>query len=485
MASVPDEASDSPEPAFGDAAIRPADERDFVFEARPRPSAHGQPRWLPDPDQVWLAARVLAAAIVVVWLIAWPVGTTLAHLQATGVLRIGFGYSGAVFILALSNAGLVLAGGYLLRAALKLEATADKLGDAVKRVEPTIRVEALRADVETLGSEVDRALAKLASAEQQIRDQVGAINAATAAMQEGSTASSAKLAEERQALIDATKAMNEEAETFAAALAERNTKGAQAVPDIEQQIGRLETISERSAEQFDALQKALEDNAARAVVPPPAADEDVPGEDADSLHDAQRGLMQESQRLRDLIEQQKSRADNLGRSLAEQTDKLSKRESKSGTFGGSWRKILDTVERQVFTDIGATQDPASEAVDATPDERARMMRMYRFTMTMKTSLYGVPSHQDLDRFEAGERQIFTKQLLNGDQAVLKAKIDEGLREDPGFRTAADAFLRDFDDFIGPIMTGDASQAEGALQDMLRSPLGQLYVRVGTARGHFR
>ncbi|MEM0929396.1 MAG: hypothetical protein AAGI89_08895 [Pseudomonadota bacterium] len=483
MASVPDEAPQSPEPAFGDAPFRASDEGAVVFEARVGPKAPPTPGWLPDPDQVWLAARVLAAAIVLVWLVAWPVGTTLAHLQSTGVLRIGFGYSGAVFILALSNAGLVLAGGYLLRAALKLEATADKLGDAVKRIEPTIRVEAVRADVETLGGEVDRALAKLASAEKQIREQVGAIDAATAAMQEGSTASSERLAEEREALIDATKAMNEEAEAFAAALTERNAKGAAAEPDIEQQIGRLETISERSAEQFDALQKALDDNAARAAQP--NTGEDETGGDPGSLHDAQRDLIEESQRLRDLIEQQKSRADNLGRSLAEQTDKLSKRESKSGSFSSSWRKILDTVEKQVFTDIGASQDPDSEAVDATPDERARMMRMYRFTMTMKTSLYGVPSHDDLDRFEGGERQIFTKQLLNGDQAVLKAKIEDGLRDDPGFRAAADAFLRDFDDFIGPIMTGDASKAEGALQDMLRSPLGQLYVRVGTARGHFR
>ncbi len=484
MATVPEEAPHSPEDPFGEAALRAADSRVMVYEATEGARASSQPRWLPDPDQVWLAARVLAGAIILVWLVAWPVGTTLAHLQSTGVLRIGFGYSGAVFILALSNAGLVLAGGYLLRAALKLEATADKLGDAVKRIEPTIRAEAVRADVETLGGEVDRALAKLASAEQQIREQVGAIDAATAAMQEGSTATSERLAEERQALIDATKAMNEEAEAFAAALTERNTNGAAASPDIEQQIGRLETISERSAEQFEALQKALDDNAETEPAPS-HTDGDEALEESDTLRDAQQQLIDESQRLRDLIEQQKSRADNLGRSLAEQNEKLAQREPKTGTFGGSWRKILETVEKQVFTDIGGSQDPESDPVDATPEERARMMRMYRFTMTMKTSLYGVPSHQDLDRFEAGERQIFTKQLLNGDQAVLKAKIDEALKDDPGFRSAADAFLRDFDDFIGPIMTGDASKAEGALQDMLRSPLGQLYVRVGTARGHFR
>lgn len=485
MATVPEEAPYSPEDTFGDAESRAADSRVLVYEATVGARAPSPPRWLPDPDQVWLAARVLAGAIILVWLVAWPVGTTLAHLQSTGVLRIGFGYSGAVFILALSNAGLVLAGGYLLRAALKLEATADKLGDAVKRIEPTIRAEAVRADVETLGGEVDRALAKLASAEQQIREQVGAIDAATAAMQEGSTATSERLAEERQALIDATKAMNEEAEAFAAALTDRNTNGAAASPDIEQQIGRLETISERSAEQFEALQKALDDNAENKAAPSDAATDDGVLEESDTLREAQRQLINESQRLRDLIEQQKNRADNLGRSLAEQNDKLAQREPKASTFGGSWRKILETVEKQVFTDIGGSQDPGSDPVDATPDERARMMRMYRFTMTMKTSLYGVPSHQDLDRFEAGERQIFTKQLLNGDQAVLKAKIDEALKDDPGFRSATDAFLRDFDDFIGPIMTGDASKAEGALQEMLRSPLGQLYVRVGTAREHFR
>ncbi|MEO1040977.1 MAG: hypothetical protein AAFX52_01675 [Pseudomonadota bacterium] len=484
MASLPDEASQSPEHPFGDAVFRSADDDTRMFDDEDHNDGAPQPRWLPDPNQVWIAARVLAAAIVLVWLVAWPVGTTLAHLQSTGVLRIGFGYSGAVFILALSNAGLVLAGGYLLRAALRLEATADKLGDAMRRIEPTIRVEAMRADVENLGGEVDRALAKLASAEQQIREQVGAIDEATAALQEGSTASSARLAEERQALIEATNAMNEEAEAFAVALADRNAKGEEAFPNIEQQIGRLETISERSAGQFAALQKTMEEHTATSEATTASKDDDMPV-DAGSLGDAQRALIEESQRLRELIEQQKNRADHLGRSLAEQNDKLAQREGASGSLGNSWRKILDTVERQVFPDIGASQDPSAEAVDATPDERARMMRMYRFTMTMRTSLYGVPSHQDLDRFEAGERQIFTKQLLNGDQAVLKAKVEQGLKDDPGFRAAADAFLADFDDFIGPIMAGDSSKAESALQDMLRSPLGQLYVRVGTARGHFR
>ncbi|MEE4212007.1 MAG: hypothetical protein V2I43_22405, partial [Parvularcula sp.] len=208
-------------------------DNDEAREAKPPPSPRVSgdedgalpllpPSWLPDPERVWLVARILAAAILLVWIIAWPVGSTWANYQTTGVLRIGFGYSGAVFVLALTNAGLVLGGGYLLRAALRLEATADRLGHAMRLFEPSLRSETIRADVDMLGGEVDRALGKLASAEQQIRQQVGAINAATDTLREGSASSSERLAKERQSLIDATKAMNAEAERFAAAIAERS-----------------------------------------------------------------------------------------------------------------------------------------------------------------------------------------------------------------------------------------------------------------------
>ncbi|MEM9809771.1 MAG: hypothetical protein AAF788_00955 [Pseudomonadota bacterium] len=454
----------------------------FAAERRDQ-AAEPHHRWLPNPDQVWIAARILSGAILFVWLIAWPIGTTMANFEATGVVRLGFGYSGAVFMLALTNAALVLAGGYLLRAALRLEATADRLGDTVRRIEPRMRAEMARADVEVLGTEVDQALQKLASAEQQIRVQVEAIDAATEALKVGSDETSERLATERQALIDATSIMNKEAEAFAKALSQRNKASDGHGEAIQDQITRLEAVSQVSAEQFEALRQAMEENAELLRQPPEGF---VSGmqDSTQTLRTAQKDLLDESERLRSLIEQQKERADQLGRSLAEQSDKLTRREQTAKTIGTSWRKILEKVERQVRT-APADQVPVNPIpIDPSATERERMTRLYRFTMTMKANLFDVPSHEELDRFEQGDRSLFAYQLLESDQIELRSRLENTMANNPGFDAAADDFLSDFDQLLAPIMSGDPHKAEQALHDTLRTPLGQVYVRVGTAKGHF-
>lgn len=492
-------ANAEPDRTSGDGAIGAPEPISLALVAEQRSMLHPVPRrWLPNPEQVWLAARWAAGLILVVWLVAWPFGTMLAIRETTGVWQFGLGYSGAVVILALSNALLVLAGGYLLRASLRLEATAERLHKTVDHFEPAIKADKVKADVALLGGELDKALGKLATAERQIREQVGAIDAAADTLSQGTTSGTDRLAKERQALIDATRAMNAEADAFAEALKKRTSSAEAAeLPKLDESLKRLETVSTASAEQYASLREAMaETNALFRETPKGLADE-LQGS-AETLRDAQKALIEESEKLRLLIDQQRSRADSLGRTLAEQTEKLKVRKSPAQgaaqaaagpvrALGGSWRRILDKVETEVAEKPALISQPVPDASgpsSATPEERERLERMQRFSMALRARLFGMPPEQDRRRFEAGERQIFVRELLACDPIELRARLRAAVDADQGLSEASEEFLSDFDQILAPVMATGDEAAQAALQDMLKTPMGRLYVAIGTARGHF-
>jgi hypothetical protein len=483
--SAPAEAVERPE----------TDAPDMLSASRLDPGPSPSSSWLPSPDRVWRLAQVLAAAILVIWFVAWPIGTTLAHHEATGVWRLGFGYSGAVVILALSNALLVLAGGYLLRAALRLEATADRLGRAAERIEPPLTSEAVRADIKLLGGEVDKALAKLAKTEQQIRAQVDAIDAAADTLSRGANQGTERLAKERQALIDATARMNAEADAFAQALSRRSNEAEgeanASLPKIEEQMKRLEAVSSASAEQFASLREAMVESSELMRQAPKGLAGELQG-GADTLRQAQTELLRESEKLQSLIEQQKSRADSLGRTLAQQGEKLKQRGKPKS--GGSWRGILDKVEKEAAEPL-IRRPAAAAAVSVAPapaphpqkelhPEEQRLDRMQRFTMALRAQLLGMPGAEEQQRFEDGERNLFVQELLSADPIELRAQLRATISEDENLAEAAEMFLSDFDQILAPLMTEGPQRSEEALQKMLRSPIGRLYVAIGTAKGHF-
>lgn len=442
-------------------------------------SSPASAKWLPNPDQVWRAAMITAAATLLVWLIAWPLGTTMAEMENTGVFRLRLGYSGAVVILAVTNAGLILAAGYLLRASLRLEATADRLGAAVKSIEPNMRADALKEDVAMIDGEIDRALVKLADAEQQIRDQVGAIDAVTESMSSGSGHATLLLAEERKALIEATSAMNAEAEAFAQALTKRaeqaRDEATAAMPQLDEKVERLEKASTENAEQFEALRQAMAENLALLKEQPEAMATELK-DGAASLRDAQQALVEESEKLRALIDQQKSRANSLGKTLAEQSVRLNKKREITNNLGNTWKGILNRVE--------TGKAPAAQAVPLTDEEQYRLDRLQKFTLAARAQLYGSPAASEVQRFEQGDRQVFLRDLLSRDNDETKARLKLAFDADEPFAEQAEGFLTDFDQLLAPVMDGEPEATEAALSDMLRSPLGQLYVLTGTAKGHF-
>jgi hypothetical protein len=441
-------------------------------------------RWAPDPEQIWQVARILSGAILLVWLIAWPIGTTLANRETTGIWNIGFGYSGAVVILALSNAALVLAGGYLLRAALRLEATADRLGDAVRGIEPHFRSDGLRTDVAALGGEVDRALERLARVEQQIRKQVGLIDAASEAIRHSASQTTDRLARERQALIDATSAMNGQAEEFAKVLSSPQSTSS---PELTARLENLEAMAKDSGEQFASLREALAEQAELLRRAP----QETADRAAAASKDAQAALIEEGEKLRALIEKQKERADSLGKTLAAQNDRLTqKRESVEKSVGGSWRRILDRVEKNGREDQEPAAKPQpSRAPQAQPtptgtEEEARIRELHKITRSIKIALFGEPSRTEAERYAAGEWHLFVQQILARDDIELRARLRAGIERDQAFADLAETYLSTFDQLLAPIMNSDPEASEASLQDMLRAPLGKLYVLIGTAKGHF-
>ncbi|WP_147303799.1 hypothetical protein [Parvularcula marina] len=132
----------------------------------------------------------------------------------------------------------------------------------------------------------------------------------------------------------------------------------------------------------------------------------------------------------------------------------------------------------------APEKPSMEASPApNMDVLDRLVvRIQNYSLVLQTQLFGGPSHEDLDRFEAGERQIFAKALIARDQDTLRARIQAELNQNAVFRERTNEFLRDFDTILEPL-SAEAGGAD-AIQTYLTSPLGRLYMLTGSAAGHF-
>lgn len=162
----------------------------------------------------------------------------------------------------------------------------------------------------------------------------------------------------------------------------------------------------------------------------------------------------------------------------------------------AWKDILAKVEEAKPTPLTAEEPtpptpkpepkPSAPVRTAEPDDMdvldRLIVRIQNYSLVLQTQLFGGPSHEDLDRFESGERQIFAKALIAREPDMLRNKIKNELDENPVFRERTQEFLRDFDTILEPLSneTGGAD----AIQTYLTSPLGRLYMLTGSATGHF-
>ena len=464
------------------------------------PDASSHDAWPPEARRTWRAGKLLAGGLLAVWLVAWPLGNTVGASATAGRFTLALGYTLPVLILAPLSAVLTLCVAYALAAGLRLEESAKRLSEAATGFAGGLgpRGHAARGEIDTLNAEIDRALERLASAESLIRSQVDAINAASEGAAKGAALGAERMDAERQALISATEAVGREAESFADAIAERARTAAEAGGTVEAriraseegldgQVQRLEAVSARSLERFETLATAMEGRSDALAAQAEAQSEATAklGENQSALERAQGELAEQSARLEALIRDQRKRADRLARAVTDQTAKLTRMGQKPSAPGrrGAWRDILATVEQSLpglpslpGRGSNASEDDVKAAMDRLVD------RMQRFSLTLRTQLLGGPPAGDLARFEQGERLVFVRQLLEEDAGVMRERISEEAQRNAVFAQGVAEFLGDFDALMEPV--ANAEEAEAAMAEYLRSPLGRLYVLVGTALGRF-
>ena len=444
--------------------------------------------------QTWRAAKLLSGGVLGAWVIGVPVGTMLAGAQATGNLSFALGYSLDTVLLAGTTAGLVLASGYALAAGLRLEDSAERLRRAALGFAAPggPHGAAARGEVAALNAEIDRALERLAGAESLIRAQVAAIDEAGTRIEAGANDGAKRLETERQALLSLTEEMGREADAFAQAIEARSRAAADAGVDtkaqiekaesrLDDQVERLEAVSARSLERFESLAHAMEGRSDALASQAEQQGETAAkiGENTAALARAQMELQVQSQRLETVIREQRRRADRVAKQITDQTAKLTRlgrREPAPVRRRGSWRDILSAVERSLPGQEAAEERDAAAAMDALIE------RMHRFSLTLRTQLYGGPAADDLARFERGERLLFVRQLLSEDAEEMREKIAAEAARNAVFAQAVTEFLGDFDALLEPVSSEE--NADEAMAEYLRSPLGRLYVLVGTAMGRF-
>ncbi|MEO1311210.1 MAG: hypothetical protein AAFV51_09605, partial [Pseudomonadota bacterium] len=298
---------------------------------------------------VWAAFLVLAGLAItlpVVWLTTemathWAVRGGLDGWRPEG----GFG-SGLALAVLLS--GTFLLAGFALRHFFRTVNVAVEVADAAERlsrapaplaqaamVDPAARaaVSAMTSDVAALNQNIDAALGRLADVERMIRQQVGAIDEASQALDTTSGGAVDKIAAERDRLMQLTETMNAQADSFAAAIADKarvareaaalsDADIASAETDMDARIKRLEEVAGTALRSFTALTDVMGSQSEKLQETSKAAAENAEAVasqlDAQNkrVSDARRALGDESARLQSLIDEQRSRAERLADEIA-------------------------------------------------------------------------------------------------------------------------------------------------------------------------
>ena len=232
--------------------------------------------------ELFFAARFLAVFLFFLVIIGWPLATLLGYRIAAGSLagfRLDMAYGEAALVVGFIVAPSLWLLGYLAlhitnivsrteAVALSAQQLLTPDRTAVESVESVGLV--VREQMEALNAGIDDALIRLASAEAMIRQHVGAIEQASAAVENRTTSAAERVAFERARLIELTETLNARADDFATAIAHKAQTGVEALRDADQASGvaetllddrlaRLEAAAQRALQSFEALNIALTD----------------------------------------------------------------------------------------------------------------------------------------------------------------------------------------------------------------------------------
>lgn len=476
--------------------------------------------FVPTARGIWLGTKILAGGLTASWLIAWPIGMTLVHRAQTGTFAIQLGYGPDMLFMALATVGLILGGGYALAAGVRLEAAAQRLTTSMSSLGAGVfplKGAGGQPHLKALNAEIDQALEKLAEAESVIRQQVRWLDSTTSAINTGVMASTDRLEAATKTLMAQTEEVNREAERCAETIAEQTRLASDASDtmgerldqksnELDSQLQRLETVSTRSLERFENLAGMMEDRSA-SLVNVSAETTERQSAIASQLDDnqqrleaAQDNLLAQSERLEGLIRDQRRRAEKLAKVVTDHSSRTTAaptaplQSDGAGRQGRSWRDILATVEG-ALPKHSAERAPAPARAPSPPIAAIRsgapdgprpsdidrlVVRVQNFSLVLQTQLFGGPTHDELDRFENGERQIFVRALLEHDPESLKNRIRAELSKNDVFSQRVHEYLSDFDALLAPLASG----GEEAIEAYLAAPVGRLFVLVGEAADHF-
>jgi hypothetical protein len=228
------------------------------------------------------AARAVGVFIFFLIIVGWPIGSLLGHRAAVGSFagwRLGESYGAWAIAFAVATPVVLVIMGHLAKRVLSAVGAVEEIAAMAQHyVQPDAAAVAnvqtvgavVRAQMEQLNAGIDDALIRLASAEAMIRQHVGAIEQAGAAVELRTSAAADRVAAERARLIDLTETLNASADEFAVAIAEKAQagvdalKGASVATDeaearFDERLTRLEAAAERALQSFDRLTRALAD----------------------------------------------------------------------------------------------------------------------------------------------------------------------------------------------------------------------------------
>ncbi len=544
-------------------------------------------RWATRAKDIRFWFQIAALLFLGCFLIGWPLGTSWAEFEQSGMFRFRLGFTLPVFLYMITIPILIFTIGYMLALGCRMAAKAEELElSASKLMHPEVAAAAgmetvgstVRSHINTLNVHLDEALNKLASVESMIRQQIKAIDTAAIAMEDKSGESVQRVAEERQHLIEITESLNREADGFAEAIAEKaklgleksdaaNARIAGAEKELENRLARLEGTSQKALVAFETLAEAIAKK--EAIVSESSARLDLikteahrktsdlshlMEENANAITGAQKRLEEESARLETLIKDQRERADRLAGAIAKQADRLGKitiqaepllsqaADSHPGVkrkplsfssietetsgagdadtpvlssttplqhlkieeaptqqetvrqtrFAKSWSDILASADQpdEPLT-LGDESSPTVPPEPSARDENGQqgntnvihlVRQMQQFMLDVEKHLYGPPQPALTSRFEEGERNIFANIILRRDEQDVKNRIRLETARNDQFRKSVYAFLTNFDQLLEPA-TGE-QESDTLIDDYLGSPIGQVYLIIGSAMDYF-
>lgn len=244
------------------------------FEAIVRSPAE----WNRKSRQVWLFARLMALVFFAAIVAGWPFGDWLAWRGANGG---GWTYwhamSPGLALLGVAAPILILFIGYITAALMQMHGAAQHIASAAQQfLTPSDTAatqaqsvgQAVRGEMDALNLGLDGALSRLAAVEAMIRRHVDAIESAGERIERRSTGAMTVVAHERAKLIDLTEQLNQQADGFAAAIAEKAKASIEALHSaddflsraqgqLEDRLVKLDSVASQALRSFQALGQAL------------------------------------------------------------------------------------------------------------------------------------------------------------------------------------------------------------------------------------